>query len=99
MIYKEDIGCGAGFAQDSADYDSAFPNKTISYRLCQPIVEPRSASRRPGSFNPTPRTRPKADSQSQSVTSEMKLPRPLKAIILKKLCGAKCGVKSEKDKK
>ena len=21
MIYKEDIGCGAGFAQDSADYD------------------------------------------------------------------------------
>jgi hypothetical protein len=29
----------------------------------------------------------------------MKLPCPLKAIILKKLCGAKCGVKSEKDKK
>ena len=29
----------------------------------------------------------------------MKQPCPLKAIILEKLCGEKCGVKSEKDKK
>jgi hypothetical protein len=33
------------------------------------------------------------------VTPEMKLPWPLKGLILKMFCGAKCGVKTEKDKK
>ena len=44
-------------------------------------------------LNPIPHQMSKADWQKASVTPEMKLPWPLKAIILKNFCGVKCGVK------